>query len=135
MARMIGFCGGGMNMADAKEILLLEDRRYTAMTGADMSALEALVHDELIYTHSSGLVDGKASWLESMRSGKTRYKSVKRSDEKVRLYGETALVTGRADIEAEIGGQARSLKLRYLNAWVKSGGTWKFAAWQSGALP
>lgn len=122
-------------MADAKEILALEDRRYAAMTGADMKALEALVHDELVYTHSSGLVDGKASWLESMRSGKTRYRSVKRSDEKVRLYGDTALVTGRADIEAEINGHARSLKLRYLNAWVKSGGAWKLAAWQSGALP
>jgi ketosteroid isomerase-like protein len=124
-----------MGMADAKEILALEDRRYAAMTGGDMKALEALVHDELVYTHSSGLVDNKSSWLESMRSGKTRYRKVVRADEKVRFFGDTALVTGRADIEAEIGGQPRSLKLRYLNAWVKAGGGWKFAAWQSGALP
>jgi ketosteroid isomerase-like protein len=122
-------------MADAREILALEDRRYAAMTGADMKALEALVHDELVYTHSSGLVDGKASWLESMRSGKVRYKKVVRADEKVRVFGDTALVTGRADIEADVGGQAKTLKLRYLDAWVKSGGAWKFAAWQSGALP
>jgi ketosteroid isomerase-like protein len=122
-------------MADAKEILALEDRRYAAMTGGDMKALADLVHDELVYTHSSGLVDGKASWLESMRSGKVRYKKVVRADEKVRLFGDTALVTGRADIEADVGGQAKTLKLRYLNAWVKSGGGWKFAAWQSGALP
>jgi ketosteroid isomerase-like protein len=122
-------------MADAKDILALEDRRYAAMTGGDMKALADLVHDELVYTHSSGLVDGKASWLESMRSGKVRYKKVVRADEKVCLFGDTALVTGRADIEADVGGQAKTLKLRYLNAWVKSGGGWKFAAWQSGALP
>jgi len=122
-------------MADAKEILALEERRYAAMLAADMGALEPLVHEDLIYTHSSGVVDGKASWLESMRSGRTRYKSVKRSDEKVRVHGDAALVTGRATLEVEIGGQPKTLQLRYLNVWLKSGGGWKFAAWQSGALP
>ena len=50
-------------MADAKEILALEERRYAAMLAADMGALEPLVHEDLVYTHSSGVVDGKASWL------------------------------------------------------------------------
>ena len=122
-------------MADAKEILALEERRYAAMLAADMGALEPLVHEDLVYTHSSGVVDGKASWLESMRSGKTRYKSVQCADEKVRLHGDAALVTGGATLEVEIGGQPKTLRLRYLNVWVNSGGGWKFAAWQSGALP
>jgi ketosteroid isomerase-like protein len=122
-------------MADANEILALEERRYAAMVAADMGALDALVHEDLVYTHSSGVVDGKASWLESMRSGRTRYKNVKRADEKVRVHGDAALVTGRATLEVEIGGQPRTLQLRYLNVWLRSGGGWKFAAWQSGALP
>jgi len=122
-------------MADAKEILALEERRYAAMLAADMAALEPLVHEDLVYTHSSGVVDGKASWLESMRSGRTRYRSVKRSDERVRVHGDAALVTGRATLEVEVGGQPKTLQLRYLNVWLESGGGWKFAAWQSGALP
>ncbi|MGD9952223.1 MAG: nuclear transport factor 2 family protein [Burkholderiales bacterium] len=94
-------------MADAKEILALEERRYAAMLAADMGALEPLVHEDLVYTHSSGVVDGKASWLESMRSGRTRYRSVQRADEKVRVHGDAALVTGRATLEVEIGGSRR----------------------------
>src|SRR5260370_30438541 len=68
---------------------------------AIFAALEAMLHDELLYTHSSGLTDTKATWLASLRSGKTKYKSAACSDRKVRLAGDTALVTGRAAIEAE----------------------------------
>ena len=50
-------------MSSEKEILEQEDRRFAAMVGEDFGSLEAMVHDELIYTHSSGVVDTKASWL------------------------------------------------------------------------
>jgi ketosteroid isomerase-like protein len=69
-----------------------------------------------------------------MQSGKTKYKSVNCTDRKVRVIGEVALITGRAAIEAEIGGQPRSLKLLFLNAWAKTPRGWKFVAWQSTPL-
>jgi Domain of unknown function (DUF4440) len=40
-----------------KEILALEDKRYAAMSSGDFAALEAMLHDKLLYTHSSGLTD------------------------------------------------------------------------------
>ena len=101
-------------MSSDKEILALEDKRYAAMCGGDFAALEAMLHDELLYTHSSGLTDTKTTWLASLRSGKTKYKSATCSDRKVRLAGDTALVTGRAAIEAEINGQPCSLRLVFL---------------------
>ena len=118
-----------------KEILALEDKRYAAMCDDDFAALEAMLHDELLYTHSSGLTDTKATWLASLRSGKTKYKSAACSDRKVRLAGDTALVTGRAAIEAEIKGQPRSLRLVFLNAWTKTPKGWKFIAWHSTPQP
>ena len=50
------------------------------------------------------------------------------------MIGEAVLVTGRAAIEAEIGGQPRSLKLLFLNALAKTHQGWKFVAWQSTRL-
>jgi hypothetical protein len=88
-----------------KEVLGLEDKRFGAMIKGDVNALDAMVHDQLLYTHSSGNTDTKPSWLESIKSGKTKYKAVNCSDRKVRLFGDVALITGRAAIEAEIGGQ------------------------------
>ena len=117
-----------------KDILALEERRVQAMTRQDFAALEALLHDQLVYTHSSAKVDSKASWLDSMKSGGTKYKSANVSEQKVRIYGDTALVTGRAEIQAEVGGQAKTLRLRFLNAWTKTPQGWKFVAWQSTPL-
>jgi ketosteroid isomerase-like protein len=122
-------------MSSEKEILALEDKRLSAMIARDFKALEAMVHEQLAYTHSSGVVDGKASWLESMRSGKVKYKSASCTERKVRLFGDVALTTGRASIEADIGGQAKSLRLLFLNAWVKTPQGWKFVAWQSTPMP
>ena len=121
-------------MSTEKEILSLEDKRFAAMVG-DLGALEAMLHDDLLYTHSSGLTDTKATWLAAMRSGKTKYKSGTWSDRKVRFAGDTALVTGRAQIEAEVGGQPRTLRLVFLNAWTKTPKGWKFIAWQSTPQP
>lgn len=117
------------------EILALGDRRYRAMTSQDWSALEALLHDDLVYTHSSGAVDTRASWLASMKSGKTKYKSARCAERKVRILGDVALVSGRADFEAEVNGQARSLKLCFLEAWTRTPQGWKFVAWQATPLP
>jgi ketosteroid isomerase-like protein len=124
-----------VSMSQEKEILALEDVRFKAMVSADVKLLEELMHDDLIYTHSSAVVDTKASYLESLRSGKTRYKSQKRLEERVRLCGDCALVTGRAEMEAEVNGVHKVLRLRYLDAWTKTPQGWKFIAWQSTALP
>ena len=122
-------------MSTKKEILTLEDKRYAAMTSGDLASLEELLHDQLLYTHSSGMMDTKASWLLAMKSGKTRYKSVKCSDQQVRILGGVALVTGKGHIEAEINGQPRTLRLMFLNAWAKTPQGWKFVAWQSTPQP
>lgn len=92
-------------MSTKKEILTLEDKRYAAMTSGDLASLEELLHDQLLYTHSSGMMDTKASWLLAMKSGKTRYKSVKCSGQQVR------------------------------DAWAKTPQGWKFVAWQSTPQP
>ena len=118
-----------------REILDLEDKRFGAMIKGDFKALDAMVHEQLLYTHSSGNTDTKPSWLDSMKSGRTKYKAANCSDRKVRAFGDVALITGRAAIEAEIGGQPRSLKLLFLNAWTKTPQGWKFVAWQSTPLP
>src|SRR6516162_9334353 len=122
-------------MSSDKEILALEDKRYAAMCGGDFAALEAMLHDELLYTHSSGLTDTKATWLASLRSGKTKYKSAACSDRKVRLARDTALVTGCAAIEAETNGHPRSLGLVSLNPGTKPPTGGNFFAGQSPPSP
>lgn len=114
-----------------QEILAADARRFDAMIRVDQAALDALLADDLTYTHSTGQAETKAQFLETLKTGKLRYLSAQTSDVAVRLYGETAVVTGRADVKAVSGGQELVLPLRFTEVWVKSGGAWKLAAWQS----
>jgi ketosteroid isomerase-like protein len=118
-----------------KPILELEDHRFAAMVARDFAALEEITHDELLYTHSSGVTDTKASWLESMKSGKVKYKSASCSDRQVRFFGDVALTRGRAAIEVDIAGQPKSLRLLFLMAYTRTPQGWKFVAWQSCPQP
>lgn len=114
-----------------KEILALEEKRYAAMAANDIGTLDKLLHPDLIYTHSSGAVDSRARWLEQIKSGHFRYKKVTRSQEKVRVYGDTALVTGRATVDIEVGGEARLMNLAFLAIWTGTPQGPKFVGWQA----
>lgn len=118
----------------AKDILALEDQRYAAMIAVDKAALERLFHDELVYTHSSAAIDSKASFIASM-GAKYRYTAAKRSEEVVRFYGDTALVSGRAVLNVTVDGDPRVLNIAFLAVWVKTAAGWRFTAWQSCKLP
>jgi ketosteroid isomerase-like protein len=125
----------GVSMSQEKEILGLEEERFAAMVSGDVGLLDAMLHQDLVYTHSSAVVDTKASYLEAIRTGKTRYESQKRFEERVRTCGDCALVTGRAEMQAVVDGVRKTLRLRYLDVWTKTPQGWKFIAWHSTAIP
>ena len=123
-------------MADSKDtIRLLESRRYRAMCEADAKTLEELLGDSLVYTHSYGGADSKASYLDGIRSKKWIYQAVERPIEDIQVHGDCAVVTGRVRIELLSSGQPKKLNSRFTNVWVKGRQGWQMVAWQSTPLP
>ena len=119
--------------ADDKAVREVEDRRIKALVDDDFATLEAILADDLTYTHSSALVDTKASYLEALKTGKTKYVSVDRGTPAVRVYGPTAVLTGTADMV--LRGQPDTIRLRYTLVYAKRDGRWQMVAWQSTRLP
>ena len=122
-----------MNAQD--EVSKLEERRCAAMTTSDLATLESLLADTLTYTHSSAVVDDKASYVESIRSGRVKYLKVERFDTHSQVYGDTVITTGRAHVDVQVGGVERHLNMRYANVWIKTPKGWPFALWQSTPIP
>jgi ketosteroid isomerase-like protein len=120
--------------ASQGEIRSHEDRRFQAMVAADVAALEALLGDDLVYTHSSASLDTKASLIEGIRTGRFSYQKIERPREEIRVYGPSAVVTGQARIELG-GASPRVLNLRYTDVWVKRERGWQMVAWQSTPMP
>ena len=123
-------------MADAEgEVRAHEDRRFQAMVAGDGAALEKLLHDGLVYTHSSASIDDKASFVDAVVNRRSGYQKIERPEEQIRVYGDAAVVTGRARIELQNASGHRVLNLRYTDVWVKAGEGWQMVAWQSTMIP
>ena len=120
---------------DKENIRQLEDRRYRAMCEADADALEALLADTLVYTHSYGGADSKASYLDGIRSKKWLYRKIERPEENIQVHGDCAVITGRVRIELLSEGKPKMLNSAFTNVWIKGAKGWQMVAWQSTPLP
>ncbi|MFN7947643.1 MAG: nuclear transport factor 2 family protein [Blastocatellia bacterium] len=120
--------------ADEKQVLKLEQQWVEALTKADTAALERIYHNDLTYTHSSGVVDTKASYLAGLKSGNTKYLALDRDEVKVRIYGNTAIVTCKAAIKLLNKEQPVNFTARVLHVYIRQGGRWQMVAHQTTRL-
>jgi len=97
--------------------------------------MEKLFGEDLVYIHSSALVDGKASYIELMRSGEVHYRVMKRDEVTVRTYGCVAIITGRANFDVTVKGKDVSVELRFHSIWAKRDGALQFISWQATRVP
>ena len=121
--------------AEADAVKALELKRFQAMEKNDFAALDGLLAEDMIYTHSSGQADTKAQFLEALKTGKTRYVKIAPTDTNVRTLGDTAIIRGRGLFTVENQAGKNEFTLSYLDVWMKRGGKWQMVAWQSARLP
>ncbi len=117
------------------EALMAEDARYAAQTGKDFIALEQLIADDLVYTHSSSPVDSKQSYIESLRNGTVRYLAMRRSDVSVRIFGCVAAITGLGNFDVQLNDKDLSVEVRFHSLWAMRDGRLQFISWQATRTP
>ena len=117
------------------QVQAAEDARYAAQTSLDYTALDRLLADDLIYIHSSAVVDNKSSYIDSMRNGSVRYLAMKRSEVQVRIFGCLAVMTGVGQFDVQIKDKLLNVELRFHSLWISRDGRLQFVSWQSTRIP
>jgi ketosteroid isomerase-like protein len=129
-------CASDARPVDAGEaVLAAHDARIAATVKGDVAALGAMMTDDLTYTHSSGVTETKAEFLEGLHSGKYVYRVIAAPGRRVRVHGDSAVVSGPCHIVIEPGGKRTELDLYFSELYVKQGGAWRMALWHSTRLP
>ncbi len=118
--------------ADARkleqEVLDVDTQRANAYINGDVATLDRIVGDDCSYVHPSGKVETKAELLAGFKAQDRKYKSIKRDDVVVRIYGNTAIVTGRNTISAEYQGKTYDVQNRFTRVYVKESARWRLVA-------
>jgi ketosteroid isomerase-like protein len=125
-----------MPMTDNGQMIIdLDRKRMNAMAQKDIATLNALLSDDMVYTHSTARLDSKKSLIEAMESGRTVYTAVEPSDVKAQDLGTAVVLTGTARISVLSNGNPNSFGVRFTDVYVNNGGQWQMVAWQSTRLP
>ena len=120
---------------NGQKIIDLDKKRMHAMAQKDIATLNALLADDLVYTHSSARLDTKQSLIRAMESGSTVYTAVEPSDVKAQDLGDAVVLTGVARISVMSNGNPNSFGVRFTDVYVNKGGQWQMVTWQSTRVP
>ena len=120
---------------NGQAIIDLDAKRMTAMAAKDVATLEAVLADDLIYTHSSARLDTKRSLIDAMVKGTTVYTGVEPSDVKAQDHGDTVVLTGIAQIKVVSNGTPNEFGVRFTDVYTRRNGRWQMVTWQSTRLP
>ncbi|MEO6568888.1 MAG: nuclear transport factor 2 family protein [Opitutaceae bacterium] len=113
-----------------------DDERLAATKSGERARLDAIFSDELIYAHSSGMVDNKASYMDSLVSKRTVYESFDYKQRDFKIAGPgVVIMTGRVFIKSTNTGGRSDNDLNFLAVWREENGKWRFYAWQSSKMP
>ena len=98
-----------------------------AQASSNAEILASLCAAELSYSHSSGVVEDKATFVANATNGKSRWLSLVYENPTIRVVGPAAIVRFHwlGEAEAIPDGKKSSTSLHILMNWQKQGTEWK----------
>jgi hypothetical protein len=137
-ARPAGGQDGG-ERSPGRAVRDLEVQFAQAVVRGDRAFFERVLADDFTHTSHSGAFKTRAQWLGEAKTSDraeaqaaaTRYEAMEVDDLAVRVYGGTAVVTGRTTPKGQTAkGQPITGRYRFLRVWVQRQGRWQAVAFQ-----
>ncbi len=131
---LIMLAAGGTMAADADDVVAAETAWARAVTAQNFDTLDRILSDELIYAHSTGVIETKSEYLGKLKSGVQRYDVIDHETTTVRVHGNAAAAHSIVIMKGATKGNPFDNKLMMMHLWVKNGDVWQLAAHQTTRL-
>jgi len=120
---------------DIAAIIGGEEARLRAFNEADIDTLDALLSDELVYTHSNGMQEGKWPFLDRLKAGTSRFSRGRVLESSAQVHGDIGIFNGRFELTLTTAERTVDIDSRQLSVWRKGeGGRWQQIATASSPL-
>ncbi len=116
---------------DENQVAAAVQQLRVAMIDANKQQLEEITAEELSYGHSSGKIEGKSSFVESLVSGSSDFLTMDLTAQTTTIIGKTALVRFNLSGNVKDNGIPNTVKLGVLLVWQKQNRKWKLLARQA----
>ena len=114
-----------------REIVDMERQAKEATLHRDAEFTQRTLADDYVAITPLGQVTTKQEAISVRKSGQLRYEAMNVTDMVVRIYGDTAVVTARADVKGHQLGEDFSGPYRYTRVWVRRSGRWQTVSYHA----
>jgi ketosteroid isomerase-like protein len=114
-----------------REIIEMERQAREATLRRDADFSQRTLADDYVAITPLGTVTTKQDTVTARKTRQLRYDNIDVTDMVVRVYGDTAVVTARADVKGHQLGEDFSGPYRYTRVWVKKTGHWQAVSYQA----
>jgi ketosteroid isomerase-like protein len=114
-----------------REIIEMEHQAREASLRRDVDFSQRNLAEDYVAITPLGQVTTKQDTVSARKSGQLKYDTINVSDMVVRVYGDTAVVTARADVKGHQLGEDFSGPYRYTRVWVRRTGHWFAVSYQA----
>jgi ketosteroid isomerase-like protein len=117
-----------------KEIENLEAQWRSALMQNDVATINRLLADDYLGINPNGTLETKADALALRRAGTTKISSIDPINMKVRVYGDTAVVTSQVQLEGHDGDRDISGRYHYTRVYSHRSGEWKVVSFEASRM-
>jgi ketosteroid isomerase-like protein len=116
--------------SDAATIRTLELKWTESYKQHNIDILSSLLAEDFVITIEDGSIFSKAGYISHSADPSTKVQVAELSDLRVRMHGDTAVVTGAYHEKGESNGKLYEYHDRLTDVWMKVGGKWQVVASQ-----
>jgi ketosteroid isomerase-like protein len=113
---------------DAAFIRSMELKWTESYKHRQVMILSTLLADDFVITIEDGSTYSKTGYISHSAEPGTKVEVAEMSDLKVRMHGNTAIVTGAYHEQGESNGKRYEYHDRFTDVWMKAGGKWQVVA-------
>jgi len=122
-------------MTEAEVVRTHVELFYGALKSRDWDELEAIYSDDYMLVRPDGSVLSKEEVLADLRIGGLVFKAIEIADVKVRVHGETAILTAASRTVTSRHGKEANSHIRLVAVYVTDQGRQRLTHFQSVLLP
>jgi hypothetical protein len=113
-------------MHDQSDPLAAEKQFFSSLIVGDVGALDRILGDDfLLIDVMTGSEVKKPDLLAVLGSGQLKFEAIQPVESQVRLYGITAVITGRTQMSGRFGEAPFTASSRYTHVFVKDQSQWR----------
>lgn len=122
----------GKAAGDDKALVAALDTEYqTAVKNNDAAVMDRILADDFVLVVGSGKTFTKADLLHEARSGRIHYEHQEDSEQTVRVWGDTAVVTAKLWEKGTDNGNPFDYTVWFSDTYVRTGAGWRYVFGQA----